>query len=337
MLKHITGLNLMFFPHLRLRRARQFPWIRELLQEVSLRPADLVYPVFVREDHIAANIPGLGTNRRHTLKELPALVREVASLGIKAVALFPMVDQSKRDETGSYACNPHGLIPQAITIIKNTTDQLGVITDVALDPYTSHGQDGLVKDGKILNDETVSALQQMSIVLAQAGSDIVAPSDMMDGRIGAIREALDDANFTQTMILAYTAKYASSLYGPFREAVGSKGCLGVADKKTYQMSPDRVKEALLEADQDTHEGADFLMVKPATLYQDIIQSLVMTQNVPVFAYHVSGEYAMLTSAHAAGFLDFDAALIETLTAIKRAGAKAILTYGACEAARLLNA
>ncbi|USO01464.1 MAG: porphobilinogen synthase [Alphaproteobacteria bacterium] len=326
----------MFFPHLRLRRARQSPWIREILQEVSLRPADLIYPIFIRDDHIAPSIPGLGANRRYTLKELPALIREVSSLGIKAVALFPMVDKSKRDETGSYACNPEGLIPQAISIIKKTTDQLGVITDVALDPYTSHGQDGLVKKGEILNDETVAALQQMSIVLAQAGSDIVAPSDMMDGRIGAIREALDSKKFSNTMILAYTAKYASSLYGPFREAVGSKGCLGVADKKTYQMSPDRRKEALLEANQDAREGADFLMVKPATLYQDIIQNLTLTQKLPVFGYHVSGEYAMLISAHEAGFLDFGAALIETLTSIKRAGAQAILTYGACEAARILN-
>lgn len=326
----------MNFPDLRLRRTRKSNWIRDIMQEVTLRPADLIYPVFVCEDGIAEDIPGLGDNKRHTLKQLPRIIKECESLGIRAIALFPMVNMSNRDDSGSYALNTDGLIPRAIKVIKDTTDQIGVITDVALDPYTSHGQDGLVEKDVILNDPTVEVLQQMSVVLAEAGSDIVAPSDMMDGRVGAIRAALDENRHEQTMILSYTAKFSSALYGPFREAVGSKNCLGTADKKTYQMSPDRIKESLLEASQDVSEGADFLMVKPATIYQDIIQSLSTAQELPVFAYHVSGEYAMLKAAAENKYLDFDSALIETLTSVKRAGAKAILTYGALEACKVLN-
>ncbi len=326
----------MFFPDLRMRRARKGPLLRDLLCEVTLDRAHLVYPIFVCEEGIEPQIPGLGDNKRHTLKELPAVIHECVSLGIRGVALFPMVHKHNRDEKGTYALNKDGLIPTAVKVIKDTTDQIGVITDVALDPYTSHGQDGLAENGHICNDATVDVLQEMSLVLAQSGADVVAPSDMMDGRVAAIRQTLEANNFTDTLILSYCAKFASNLYGPFRDAVGSRECLGIADKKTYQMSYDRRNECLTEADQDICEGADLLMVKPATLYQDVIAKLCEHQNLPVFAYHVSGEYAMLQSAAAAGYLEFIPALLETLISIRRAGAQAIFTYGAMDVAKHLN-
>lgn len=324
------------FPQVRLHRTRAFEWSRDLVAETSLSPKDFILPLFVREDDLPASINSLPGVRRYNLEQLPEICEQVTTLGIPAVALFPVIAQEKRTPLAEEILNPEGLLPKAIGRIKQALPQLGVITDVALDAFTSHGQDGLIQDGQILNDATLEMLEKAAILQAQAGSDVIAPSEMMDGRIGVLRKALDCAGFESVMLLSYTAKYASSFYGPFREALGSDACLGQADKKTYQMDPGNALEALREAALDVEEGADMLMVKPALAYLDIIASFKQTFPLPVLAYQVSGEYAMLKAAAAQGWLDFDTTLMESLTAIKRAGARAILTYGALEAARLIK-
>lgn len=316
------------FPEVRMRRLRRYPWLREMVEDVTLTPKNLVLPIFVKEKHLDKKIPGMPGVERYDVSELPTLMRELVDLGIPAVALFPMIEEKKKDERGTEALNPEGLIPQAIREIRSATRDIGIITDIALDPYTSHGQDGVVQDGEILNDETVKILSQKALVLARAGADIVAPSDMMDGRIGVIREALETNDFQGVSILSYAAKYASNFYGPFRHAVGSINCLGKADKNTYQMSFKRKNEALAEIMLDEDEGADMLMVKPATVYMDIIHKVSENTELPVFAYHVSGEYACLKLAAEAGAINFEETLLETCVGIRRAGAQGIFTYGA---------
>jgi porphobilinogen synthase len=324
------------FPSTRLRRLRRAPWLREMVAEVRLHPSDLIWPVFIQEGNDVstpiASMPGVF---RLTLDLLIKQAKEAAALGIPAIALFPVVDSTRKTERGDEALNPDNLVCRAIRELKDAIPQLGIITDVALDPYTSHGQDGLVKDGVILNDETVEILCKQALNQARAGCDIVAPSDMMDGRIGAIRGALETEGFHDTVILSYAAKYASHFYGPFRDAVDSAKHLGGAGKKTYQMDYRNADEALREVALDVAEGADMVMVKPAGSYLDIIHQVAETFNVPVLAYQVSGEYAMIKAAAEKGWLNEELAMMESLIAIKRAGASAILSYYATHAAKLL--
>ncbi len=324
------------YPQSRLRRNRQDAWCRDLIAETRLSVKDFVLPLFVREHHIPPEISAMPGIMRHTLEELILICQKAQSLGINAVLLFPCTDPSLKCEEGKEACNPDNLICQAVRLLKRECPDLGVMVDVALDPYTSHGHDGVLREGQVANDETVFILQQMALVLAQAGVDVIAPSDMMDGRIGAIRKALDQAGYPNLRILAYSAKYASAFYGPFREALGTLSALGKADKKTYQMDPANAREALREAAQDVLEGADMLMVKPALPYLDIIYRIKETFPLPLFAYQISGEYSILKAASEKGWVDYERALIETLTSIKRAGATGIITYAALDAAELLQ-
>jgi porphobilinogen synthase len=326
------------FPKTRLRRLRQGDFTRRLVRETQLSVNDLIYPVFVTENKTPrediASMPG---QARLSLDELLKQAQNLVDLKIPAIALFPVVDATKKTPDGIEAHNPEGLIPTAIRELKKTYPQLGVISDIALDPYTSHGQDGVVdKNAYVLNDETVSQLIRQAICHAKAGVDMVAPSDMMDGRIGAIRQAFEAEHFVNTKILAYSAKYASAFYAPFRDAVGSSANLAHADKKTYQMDPANVNEALREVALDLEEGADIVMVKPGLPYLDVIRCVKDTFKVPTFAYQVSGEYAMLKAASLKGWLNEKAAVLESLTAIKRAGADAILTYFALDAAQWLT-
>jgi porphobilinogen synthase len=329
-------MDTLSLPH-RLRRLRRSAWLRALVQEHRLHAEDLIWPVFVREGKGAHQpIADLPDVERYSIDVLVKEAKKAHALGIQALAVFPVVEASRKSADAREALNANNLVCRAIAALKKALPTMGVIADVALDPYTSHGHDGLFAHGDVANDTTVAMLCKQSVVLAQAGADIVAPSDMMDGRVGAIRDALDDAGFTQVAILAYTAKYASAFYGPFRSAVGSKNTLGKADKRTYQMQPANSKEAMLEAALDTAEGADMLMVKPGLPYLDIVARLSDQFELPVLAYHVSGEYAALKFAARAGAIDFNATLMESLLAFKRAGARAILTYGAREAAALLK-
>ncbi|MCS6879194.1 MAG: porphobilinogen synthase [Geminicoccaceae bacterium] len=325
------------FPRSRLRRLRRTPWIRALVAETALRPADLVQPFFVVE----------GTNRREPIPSLPGIerlsidllipeVERCAALGIPMVALFPCTPPERKTLDGREAWNPDNLLCRAIRALKRAIPDVGVMGDVALDPYTTTGQDGIVRDGEIVNDETIEALVKQALCQAEAGCDVIAPSDMMDGRIGAIRKALDEAGFASTIILAYAAKYASAFYGPFREAVGSARALGKADKKTYQMDPANVREALREVALDIAEGADLVMVKPGLPYLDVIARVKDAFGLPTLAYHVSGEYAMVKAAAERGWLDAEACLLESLTAFKRAGADAIVSYAALEVAASLR-
>ncbi len=333
-MKNVTKLNLPIRP----RRLRQAPWIRALVEEVALRPADLIWPLFVQEGAgLVTPVDGLpGVNRLSIDKAVEA-AREAVGLGIPALALFPVTPLEKKTDDAREAVNADNLICRAIRAIKAAVPEIGIIADVALDPYTSHGHDGVLgANADVANDATVAILCQQAAVLADAGADIVAPSDMMDGRIGEIREALDDAGHENVVILSYAAKYASALYGPFRAAVGSKNNLGKADKRTYQMNPANLREAEREVALDLSEGADMVMVKPASLYLDIIARVKEISDVPVLAYHVSGEYAMVKAAVAAGMLDEQAVMLETLLAIKRAGATAILTYAARDIAQYLR-
>jgi porphobilinogen synthase len=300
---------------------------------------DLIYPVFLLEgtnqSQAVASMPGVN---RVSLDLLFSVAQECVALGIPVLALFPVIDASLKTPDGKEAFNPNGLVPNAVRELKKRFPNLGVMTDVALDPYTSHGQDGILDDqGRILNDETTAILVQQAVAQAQAGVDIVAPSDMMDGRIGKIREALEQKNLIHTRIMAYSAKYASAFYGPFRDAVGSAKNLGKADKKTYQMDCANTDEALREVALDISEGADMVMVKPGMPYLDIVRRVRDEFNYPTYAYQVSGEYAMLKAAAQNGWLDHDAVMMESLLAFKRAGADGILTYFALEAARLLKA
>ena len=326
------------FPLSRPRRLRRDPFTRELVREHRLHPSDLIYPVFVldgenRREQVSS-MPGV---ERLSLDLLLPVARECVQLGIPLMALFPVIDGSLKTPDGREAHNPEGLVPRVVRALKREAPGLGVMTDVALDPFTSHGQDGLLDEhGYIVNDTTVEALVQQALVQAEAGVDVVAPSDMMDGRIGAIRRALEERGQVHTRIMAYSAKYASAFYGPFRDAVGSAANLGKADKKVYQMDPGNSDEALREVALDLAEGADMVMVKPGLPYLDIIRRVKETTGAPTFAYQVSGEYAMFKAVGQAGWLDERAVVLETMLAFKRAGADGVLTYFAPEIARWLQ-
>ena len=330
--------NLGAYPATRLRRPRMSAWCRELLAEHRLHSSDLIWPVFVQEGSNTrtpiASLPGVS---RLTLDILASEAKEAASLGIRAMALFPVIDEKLKSPMGDEALHKNNLVCRAIKTIKDAVPQMGVITDVALDPYTTHGQDGVVEKGIVQNDRTVEILSKQALVQAEAGCDIVAPSDMMDGRVGAIRAALEGAGHKDTLILAYAAKYASSFYGPFRDAVDSAKLLGGGDKKNYQMDPANSDEAMREIAMDIAEGADMVMVKPGILYLDIIQRAATSFTIPVLAYQVSGEYAMIKAAGEKGWLNPEAAMMESLLAFKRAGARAILTYAAKDIAQALHA
>ena len=327
------------YPAIRLRRTRASSWSRALHRETVLTPADLIWPLFVTEgadvEDPIGSLPGVS---RWSVDLVAARAKEAVALGIPCLALFPNTQAERRSEDGAEALNPDNLMCRAIQAIKQACgDDIGVLTDVALDPYTSHGQDGLIDGrGYVLNDPTVDVLTRQALNQAAAGADVIAPSDMMDGRIGAIRDALESAGHANVQIMSYAAKYASAYYGPFRDAVGSKGLLK-GDKKTYQMDPANAEEALREVELDLAEGADSVMVKPGLPYLDIVRRVKEAFAVPVFAYQVSGEYAMIEHAAAAGAGDRDALVLETLLAFKRAGCSGVLTYHAAHAARLLGA
>ena len=320
----------------RMRRNRRTDWSRRLVRESRLSVDDLIWPLFVTDGvGIAEPIPSMPGVMRHSIDRIAAEAQRAADLGIPALALFPNTDPSKRDDSGSEALNPENLVCRACREIAREKLPLGLMTDVALDPYTSHGHDGLMRGDDILNDETVAQLARQALNQADAGADVIAPSDMMDGRIGAIRKALDDAGYTHVQIMSYAAKYASAFYGPFRDAVGTNATL-VGDKRTYQMDPANTDEALHEAERDIQESADMLMVKPGLPYLDIVWRVKETFARPTFAYQVSGEYAMIVAAAQNGWLDRDRAMMESLVAFKRAGADGILTYFAPDAARMLT-
>ncbi len=326
------------FPMSRPRRMRRDEFSRRLMREHVLTSNDLIYPVFMLEGENrteeVASMPGV---QRQTIDVLLKTAAECVALGIPAIALFPVVDQSGKSLDAAEAWNPDGLVPRTIKALKFAYPDLGVITDVALDPYTSHGQDGLIDEtGYVLNDETIAVLVKQALSHAAAGADVVAPSDMMDGRIGAIRQALEQAGHIHTRILAYSAKYASAFYGPFRDAVGSAANLGKGNKSTYQMDPANSDEAIREVAFDINEGADMFMVKPGLPYLDIVRRVKAQLQVPTYAYQVSGEYAMLKAAAQNGWLDEKACVMEALLAFKRAGADGILTYYALDAARWLK-
>ncbi len=326
------------FPQTRFRRMRKDAFSRDLMREHVLNASDLIYPVFVFEgdgvDQAIASMPGIV---RVSEKRVLEVAQEAYALGIPALALFPVIEASQKTLTAQAAWDDNGLVPRVVRALKAACPGLGIITDIALDPYTSHGQDGLLdENGYVLNDETVRALEKQALCHAKAGVDVVAPSDMMDGRIGAIRAALDAQGYIHTRILAYSAKYASSFYGPFRDAVGSAANLGQADKRTYQMDPANSNEALREVAMDIQEGADMVMVKPGMPYLDIIRRVKTELQVPTFAYQVSGEYAMLKAAAQNGWLKEEACVMEALLCFKRAGCDAVLTYFALDVARWLQ-
>ncbi len=324
------------YPATRLRRPRASDWSRRLVRENALSVDDLIWPIFIRQgEKLTEAVPSMPGVERYSVDQAVLAAAEAAELGIPAIALFPNTPSSLKNEKASEAFNPDNLVNRACRAIKSAVPNLGVIVDVALDPYTSHGHDGLMKGDEILNDESVAALVKQAKVQAEAGADIIAPSDMMDGRIGAIRAGLDQAGFEGVQIMSYAAKYASAFYGPFRDAVGSKGALK-GDKKTYQMDPANADEALREVAMDIAEGADSVMVKPGLPYLDIVRRVKDAFGVPTFVYQVSGEYSMLQAAAKNGWLDIEAAMMESLVAFKRAGANGILTYFAPAAARRLR-
>ncbi|MES2076166.1 MAG: porphobilinogen synthase [Pseudomonadota bacterium] len=327
------------FPAIRMRRMRRDPFSRALMRENNVTAADLIYPVFILD----------GVNQREPVLSMPGVERvsvdlllkvaeECVALGIPVLALFPVIDAAKKTPDGIEATNPDGLVPRAVRALKQAFPDLGILTDVALDPYTSHGQDGLIDDnGYVINDITTDMLVRQALTQARAGVDVVAPSDMMDGRIGAVRAALEEHGLIHTRIMAYSAKYASAFYGPFRDAVGSAKNLGKGDKNTYQMDPANSDEALREVGLDLAEGADMVMVKPGMPYLDIVRRVKDEFKVPTFAYQVSGEYAMIKAAAQNGWLDHDKVMMEAMLSFKRAGADAVLTYFALDVARLLKA
>jgi porphobilinogen synthase len=326
------------FPAIRMRRMRRDAFSRALMRENHVTPADLIYPVFVIDgvnlSEKVASMPGV---ERMSIDVLLGVAEDCVELGIPVMALFPSINPSLKTADGMEACNPDGLIPRAVRALKSRFPELGILTDIALDPYTSHGQDGLIDaDGYVLNDETTEMLVKQALTHAEAGADIVAPSDMMDGRIGAIRHALEAHDFIHTRIMAYSAKYASAFYGPFRDAVGSANTLGKSDKASYQMDPANSDEALREVALDLAEGADMVMVKPGMPYLDIVRRVKDEFKVPTFAYQVSGEYAMIKAAAKAGWLDHNKVMMESMLAFKRAGADGVLTYFARDIARLLK-
>lgn len=325
------------FPSTRLRRNRQTDWSRRLVEENNVTVNDLIWPIFVQE----------GKNQRTEISSMPGVNRvsidllieetqKAEALGIPAIAIFPVTPFEKKTPNGEEAYNPENLVCRAVRAIKKSTENIGIICDVALDPFTTHGQDGLLRDGIVVNDESLEALCKQAINQAQAGCDVIAPSDMMDGRIGCIRNALDNLGFDHVQLLAYSAKYASAFYGPFRDAVGSKSALGKGDKRTYQMNPANRLEALHEVELDIKEGADMVMVKPGMPYLDIVRDIKSTFQKPTFVYQVSGEYAMMKAAAQNGWLDWDKVILESLVAFKRAGADGILTYAAIEMAEKIS-
>lgn len=330
------------YPERRMRRNRRSDFTRRMVQEHVLTTSDLIYPVFVLDErdvgpNVVQRVPSMPGVSRRTLDQLLMVAEETLELGIPCIALFPVIEQSKKSLDGREAENPDGLVPRVVAALKQRFPKLGVLCDVALDPYTSHGQDGVVDEhGYILNEVTVDILCRQAAVQASAGVDIVAPSDMMDGRIGAIRKALDAGGHELTQIMAYSAKYASAFYGPFREAVGSATNLGKSNKRTYQMNPGNSNEALWEVGLDLAEGADMIMVKPGMPYLDIVRRVKDEFKAPTFVYQVSGEYAMLKAAGSNGWLDERLAVMESLLAFKRAGADGVLTYFALDAARWLR-
>ncbi|MDH5455195.1 MAG: porphobilinogen synthase [Gammaproteobacteria bacterium] len=325
------------FPWIRMRRNRRTKALRDLVQETTLSSSDFIYPVFVLEGKgRTEDVPSMPGISRKSIDLLLTELKEVRDLGIPAVALFPVVDQEKKSLDGSECANPDGLVQRTVRAIREALPELAVMTDVALDPYTTHGQDGIIDDdGYVLNDVTVDMLVRQAVSHADAGADIVAPSDMMDGRIGAVRAALEDGGHVNTVIMAYSAKFSSSFYGPFRDACGSAANIKGGDKHTYQVSPANSDEAVREVGLDLDEGADMVMVKPAMPYLDIVRRVKDTYEVPTLAYQVSGEYAMLKAVAQNGWLDERAVVLESLLGIKRAGANAILTYFAIDAARWL--
>ena len=324
------------FPQMRLRRLRQSDWMRRMIAETRLDVSDLVLTTIVSDagpDRV--DIPSLPGVQRLSIKALVEQAQKAADLGIPALALFPNISPSDKSEDAAEAANPKGLVPEAVRAIKKAVPNIGIIVDVALDPYTSHGHDGLMEGDVILNDPTVEMLATVGVMLADAGADIVAPSDMMDGRIGAVRDALDDAGHTDVSILSYAAKFASGFYGPYRDAIGTSAALK-GDKRTYQMNPANIDIALREVELDINEGADMVMVKPGLPYLDVISAIKAEFSRPTFAFQVSGEYAMMKAAGANGWLDFVRIYLESLMSFKRAGCDGILTYGAIEVAELLS-
>ncbi len=325
------------YPRTRMRRNRRHGWSRRLVAENALSVDDLIWPVFVRDgEDVVEPVQSMPGANRHSVDRVVDAVTEAGALGIPAVALFPYTDPALKDAGGTEGLNPDNLVCRAVRTIKDAHPDIGVMCDVALDPYTDHGHDGLLRDGYVVNDETLDVLRRQALVQAQAGCDIIAPSDMMDGRVAAVRDALDADGFDHVQIMAYAAKYASGFYGPFRDAVGSAPSLGGGDKKTYQMDPANADEAIREVALDIAEGADMVMVKPAMPYLDIVRRVKDEFGMPTFAYQVSGEYAMLKAAARNGWLDGDRVMLESLTGFKRAGADGILTYFAIEAARAIQ-
>ena len=337
----MTKAPLAAYPALRLRRLRQADWVRRLVRETTLTPADLIWSTVIHEGEGRIPIASMPGVERLSVAEAVKVAREARDLGIPAIAVFPHIDASRKDPSGSAAADPDGLVVRAVKAMKDAVPEVGIMCDVALDPFTEHGHDGVLENGRIHNDATIERLVEQGLVQAQAGCDILAPSDMMDGRVGVLRGALEAAGLTDTLIMSYAAKYASAFYGPYREAIGS-GKLGSgsvdnpADKKTYQMDPGNGDEALREVAMDIAEGADMVMVKPGLPYLDIVRRVVEAFSVPTFAFQVSGEYAMLMAAGQNGWLDQDRAILESLSAFKRAGCAGVITYFAPVAAKLLG-
>ena len=338
----MTKAPLAPYPALRLRRLRQADWVRRLVRETTLTPSDLIWSTVIHEGEGRAPVPSMPGVERLSVAEAARAARQARDLGIPAIAVFPHIDAERKDPAGSSAADPDGLVCRAVRAMKDAAPEVGVMCDVALDPFTEHGHDGIVEGGRILNDPTIERLVEQGLVQARAGCDILAPSDMMDGRVGALRAALEGEGLQDVMIMSYAAKYASAFYGPYREAIGS-GKLGSgpvenpADKKTYQMDYGNSDEALREVALDIAEGADMVMVKPGLPYLDIVRRVVEAFSMPTFAFQVSGEYAMLMAAAKNGWLDEDRAILETLAAFKRAGCAGVITYFAPGAARLLGA
>ncbi|GGL24878.1 porphobilinogen synthase [Caulobacter rhizosphaerae] len=325
------------YPATRLRRLRQADWTRRLVRETTLEPSDLIWSMVVHEGEGTIPVASMPGVERLSVKDAAKAAVRARDLGIPAIAVFPHIDGARKDAAGSIAADPDGVIPRAVKAMKDAAPEVGIMCDVALDPFTDHGHDGVVEGGKILNDPTIERLIEQGLMQAQAGADILAPSDMMDGRIGKLRAALEGANFQDTMIMSYAAKYASAFYGPYRDAIGSaKLSAGQGDKKTYQMDPANSEEAIREVALDIAEGADMIMVKPGMPYLDILRRLVDEFRMPTYAFQVSGEYAMIKAAAQNGWIDHDRAILESLTAFKRAGAAGIISYFAPWAAEKLG-
>ena len=327
------------YPALRLRRLRQADWVRRLVRESVLTPADLIWSMVVHEGEGEVPVTSMPGFSRLSVKQCAAAAVEARKLGVPAIAIFPHIDGAKKDAAGSLAADPNGLVSQAVKAMKDAAPEVGIMCDVALDPFTDHGHDGIIENGQIANDATIERLVEQALVQARAGCDILAPSDMMDGRCAALRTALEAEGLQNAMIMSYAAKYASAFYGPYRDAIGSGklGTAGPADKKTYQMDPANTEEALREVALDIAEGADMVMVKPGMPYLDIVSRVVEAFDMPTFAFQVSGEYAMIMAAAQNGWIDEERAILESLGGFKRAGAAGIITYFAPRAARMLGA